>query len=274
MRSLRTTPVSALQVSAGSMPFHIRRIWLAKKEIVRALSNNLPVVRYIHQVNSGLFSSKDHTFAESLDHEFVDIIQDIGIPEISLRPSKLFIRTFVDDSGKINKSSLTVKQWNHLASTLIQERYSTSYNIYTDASKSNGQTGIGITDLRYKNYSIGITHNIQITNAELAAIWKAIIVALDTDNSSIVIFTDSEEGCRALTNGDVENYLVHAIWKLVNNHPQRTITVQWIPGQADERAKMACYDETPLPLPFLTLAMWLNLKLWRNGRRNMICLHV
>lgn len=81
----------------------------------------------------------------------------------------------------------------------------------TPMPKCNDKAGIGITDLRSKNYSIGINNRIQIYNAELVAILKAIMVEIETEHREVVILTDSEEQCRGLLNGDAENYLVHEI---------------------------------------------------------------
>lgn len=82
LRSLRTTPVNALQTAAGSMPLHIRRIWLTKKEIVKSISVKLPVVRYINKEVTGTFNAKRHTFMESVAYEYMDIIEDIEHPDV------------------------------------------------------------------------------------------------------------------------------------------------------------------------------------------------
>lgn len=111
--------------------------------------------------------------------------------------------------------------------------------------------------MRSKNYSIRINNCIQVSNAELAAILEALIVVFDSDHADVVVFAGSEGGCRALSRGGFEDYLVHAMWEIVNNQAHRRIAVQWIPGhcnilgneQADEGPKVACYDDDPLLIP-------------------------
>lgn len=108
----------------------------------------------------------------------------------------------------------------------MEESYNEHYNIYTDASKIENATGIGITDIKWNRLAIGINDKIQITNAELVAILRAIRLIREMDVEEAVILTDSMEGCRLINRGDPDNYIVNLIWSEIGTMTPRRIVVQ------------------------------------------------
>lgn len=84
--------------------------------------------------------------------------------------------------------------------------------IYTDASKQiDNITGIGITDTRRIQKYERLPDAMQISNAELVAILKAIFIFKNSPEMKLVILTDSLTGCEWIVRGLHNNYIVHLI---------------------------------------------------------------
>lgn len=83
---------------------------------------------------------------------------------------------------------------------------------FTDASKQgDGRTGIGITDGRQFRSTERISELIQISNAELLAVLKAVLAAESTQCGKFLILTDSLNSFERIVNGTEDSYLVHLI---------------------------------------------------------------
>lgn len=213
MRFIRSTPINALQVETGLMPLHTRRRWLTQKEIFKSMSLGLHIVKYISTASSlDSLNKCAYTYLERVCFEAKEIINGIGHSSIMSKPTNLRIEADLELGHTLYKKQLNDKQWKHLGDTVIQERYEGYHKYYTDASKRNNQTGIGVTDLRGNGCSLVINDRIQITNAEMVAILKAIIISEERDHQNIVILSDYKEGCDWLNRGIFDNYLVYTVW--------------------------------------------------------------
>lgn len=92
------------------------------------------------------------------------------------RPSNFSVYDELDAGVQLTKKNLYLVN-NGSTWLKMSPKYQDHYKIYTDASKIENGTGIGIADLCTTHFSIGITKEMQITNAEMVAILKGIIVA-------------------------------------------------------------------------------------------------
>lgn len=100
-------------------------------------------------------------------------------------PANLTVCAVLKEDIPIEKKDLTTKHWKHLADHMIATVYKDFYRLYTDASNRGAGNGIGIADLWTKNYAITIAKDVQITNIELVAILKGIIVASELSGTSV-----------------------------------------------------------------------------------------
>lgn len=113
-----------------------------------------------------------------------------------------------------------------MTDNMLTELYENYHKIYTDASKASETTGIDITDLRLNRLAIGINNKIQITNAELVAILRALSIAVDSNDNRIAILTDSLEGCRQIETGKEDNYIIKLIWSEIQLQPRKEFVIQ------------------------------------------------
>lgn len=83
MRSLRTTPINALQAEAGSMPLSIRRELITRKEILKSILIDLPRFFNERWTEQDDRNSK-YSFIENVAYQMREIIDEVEF-EISLQ---------------------------------------------------------------------------------------------------------------------------------------------------------------------------------------------
>lgn len=152
------------------------------------------------------------TFLEINSLEISPLTDSICKSEMCKFPKNLKVVNTLDDQGIPRKKDLQHKQWKFLAETRMAEWYGNHFQFFTDASKQkDNKTGIGITDAHHIRNCERVPDLMQISNAELTAILKALVIAENVDTRKLVIFTDSLVSCEWITQGPHNNYLVHAI---------------------------------------------------------------
>lgn len=150
-------------------------------------------------------------------------------------PSNLKINRTLDDTTLLRKKYLTSKQWKWLIEDKLNTDYEDHHKIFTDTGKDHhkldtGRTGISITDLRHLKSWERVDELIQISNAELIAILKAILSFKLADSRKVVILSDSLNGCDWLQKGLRNNYPVHVIKEQIERIHDVDFTIQWIPS--------------------------------------------
>lgn len=249
LRSLKTTPIPALETEAGSVPLNLRRQYLTRREVLKAYEHDFPITIYLDSARYS-FDGGGATYLEQNCAEISDILDEICKARFAELPNNLNISTTLDDSVDLHKKDLTEHQWRFLANSKMTSEYGEHYKIFTDASKqADGRTGIGLTDMRNIRNCERLSGLFQITSAELVAILKAIYQCERIRCNKVVIFTDSMSGCRWIERGLRNNYLVHAIRDEAQQMPDRSVVIQWIPShvgiggnnEADELANRGCY---------------------------------
>lgn len=145
---------------------------------------------------------------------------------------------------------------------------------FTDASVSNQSSGYGIFNENSGREICGyLGKHTDITQAELAAIQICVseIEATSTDNTPIVIYSDSLGSLKALGSYKIESLMVmDCIRALVNLCQNRDITLKWVQGhsnnegnlKADKLAKAGAADPAMGQEPFLG---------WKERKCRAIC---
>lgn len=225
---------------------------------MKSYTLELPVHRnFLDRLNNPDPRRTKFSFLENIGHQMRELIQEIDFNREKVdKPPNLAVRLFVDRDAP-PKKFLSAEQLKFMTGSMLATIYCGHYKIFTDASKSSLATGIGITDLRHNRIGIGINNKMQITNAELIAILRAIRIAAESRNRQIVILTDSLEGCRQIDVGNDGNYIIKEIWSEIHLQCDKEFSVQWIPGhcgvigneEADAQANVGCLDENPRDIP-------------------------
>lgn len=231
---------------------------MTKKEVLKSWKMNLPIkANFLQRLSSADTRNTKHSYIENVAFEMQSLIEEIEfVSTTAIRPTNFEVKRNVAD-GALPKRFLTSRQLKFITENMLEENYHDHYKLFTDASKTESATGIGITDLRTVQLSIGINNKIQITNAELVAILRAIRLISTATVEEAVILTDSAEGCRLLDVGDPDNYIVNLIWSEIGTFDSTRVTIQWIPchcgtisnEEADVHANAGCYDELPREIP-------------------------
>lgn len=137
----------------------------------------------------------------------------------------------------------------------MKYKYKDCYKIYTDGTKNDTNSGIGIF-LEEDNitYNAKISKEIAIKNIELLAILEAIKITEKVENNSIIIFTDSKSACLSLINDNKNKTYENLIKKKITEIENKKFYIQYIPSHkgikgneiADEVAKDSQNSEITL----------------------------
>uniref|UniRef100_A0A240SYU6 RNase H type-1 domain-containing protein n=1 Tax=Phlebotomus papatasi TaxID=29031 RepID=A0A240SYU6_PHLPP len=145
-------------------------------------------------------------------------------------PKNLHIYDNIKGLEKMKK----VQTSNVILKTISLEtikKFADHFVIYTDGSDDGENRGIGIImQDTGEEISKKIEEEISICTVETIAIFLAIKFAISMGKEKIVIFTDSQSAALSLQNKNNTKYYDTLIHKLVDNHPDKQITIQWIPG--------------------------------------------
>lgn len=109
----------------------------------------------------------------------------------------------------------------------ICTKYQNYYKIYTDGSKTNKHTGIGILT-EDSEISIRIEDGQSIYNTEFHAINTAIKIA-NTKNMDTIIFTDSQSSVKSINKYNPKNKIIENIQLMVHGTNNKIILC-WIPS--------------------------------------------
>lgn len=229
LRALKTTPINALLVEAGSVPLQLRREFLTKKEILKTYQRNLPMASRFGNIGEDT-NGRRLTFMENISCKIKQVTNITCKPSYVEFPSNLRIVTNLVSDVNLRKKDLNSHQWKKLAEKRIEEVYSNYKKIYTDASKKdNGRIGMGMTDCGVIRKAERGHDLLQISNGELFAILMAIIESEKLVETNIAIFTDSLNGCKWLESGLNDNYIVHFIRGEIGRIGKNYV-LQWIPS--------------------------------------------
>lgn len=224
----RSTPTVALEVMLDIMPLHL----FCVQEGVAAR------VRLEKVLDFG-WHGTSHTKTHAKSHmKFLgDKLEEFGInPDMTDRCSGMKW----GNAFKINRDSFDGN---------AKHRQLTQYNVYTDGSKIDGQTGSGLVVHRGRKEVhcdwLRLPNEATVFQAEIVAIAKAaeaLVGLSDTGMKYVKIFVDSQAAILALGNHKVTSKVVEWAIDSLNRLAQivTAVTLTWIPAhrghEGNERA--------------------------------------
>ena len=241
----RSTPTAALEVMLDVMPLHL----FCKQE---GLASRIRLHQITNLLWDGYNNNKTHNASHLAYWQECTSTMDIDVANADacriIRPPPTF---------KVNLDSLDGK---------ARHRPLTEYNIFSDGSRQNDQTGLGYFICRQNKAEIASEHfrlpnHATVFQAELLAIKLACQTLLQLPDSHprfVKIFSDSQAAIRALANHTTKSRTVsdtaNALDELAAK--ARSVTLCWIPAhkgyfgntKADDLAKMGAGSTDPRKL--------------------------
>ena len=237
----KSTPTAALEVMLDVMPLHL---FCVQEALLARL-----------RLNSVLefgWDGKSHTKNHARSHMkfLADTLDEYNIsPNENDRCSQVLW----SEGYKINWESFSGE---------AKHRQPTQYNVYTDGSKYNGQTGAGLAIYKGGNELRGewfrLPDYATVFQAEVAAIERAASELTNmrgNDVKYVKIFVDWQAAIAALGNPKVTSHAVAGAVRALNTLAQNanSVTLTWIPAhkghagneRADELAKKGTAEDDP-----------------------------
>ena len=260
---MKTSPIHSLQVEANITPLHIRRIDLTMRYYVKikqqpnhAAYKSISLLPHLHTTRTGL------TMASRIRHYQREI--DYVLPSISpLPPNRVtpwllhpLLVSFLFATQKHTLLETEIQQ----AFLIYQENHPDYHFIYTDGSKTNDSTGVGVYSPDLAPIQKKLEQGISIYSAELYGIYLALTLIEHYHLQRACICSDSKSAIQSLTHAysshRIHNDIIQLHQKLVTDGTQ--ITFLWIPGhsgirgneQADHHAKRALLLTHISDIPF------------------------
>ena len=267
---MRTSPINSLQVEADIMPLHIRRMDLTMRYFAKiklypdhAASNAITTLPRLHfsylgpcEKRTGLtIASRIKKYEGDLDFKLPDVTP---LPHFPIAPwlvHPLSI-SFLFTERKANVSPLDIQY----AFVKYQSEHPRHHFLFTDGSKSNVATGIGIFSRELPGIRLRLSNSTSIYSAELYAIFVALQLVRDHRFPSPCICSDSKSALQSLK---YPTFTQHLHIHIAEIHHQlltdgADIQFMWVPGhsgitgndKADFFAKQALTlpDTTEIPI--------------------------
>lgn len=159
-----------------------------------------------------------------------------------------------------DKKTYTSLQFQHDYNHLVDTKYQNTVKIFTDGSKIDTKCGCAFyVDI---NPPIIVRKRLPPTcsvfNAEMYAIFRALLFVKDSDLHEFVIFSDSLSALQSLENSKMDHRIKINIHKILNKC-NKNIAFEWCAGHsnivgneiADAAAKESLNNHTIVRLPFL-----------------------
>lgn len=255
MGYLKTTPIHVIHAETGQLQIEDRIEWLTLRDAIKSSFHRNQLRTFVERAartqesNGSYLTTMKHTDVIHQVHPKDDNIPYQSRKQYSDRYISYRIEPkLVEDQSK--KSNWSADRWKQQFLELKDRKYKNYVELYTDASKTDEGTAVGITDrsgeLRETNK---INNNYSITNAELLAISKAIETIQENEYEKAVIYTDSKGACQILLNKATvqDNFIA---WNIVKALKKTTpfIKIQWIPShqgiEGNERADRLAVSAT------------------------------
>lgn len=238
--AFRTSPIEAILCDASSLPLNLRRD-------MQLITYGVKIQTLSNHLNNKIFTNlpSPHTLRRSSTKpssiRFSDTSEEY---RINLQTEKL---TYTYDTPpwlrklpQINISLSKYKKEDTAPSmyrTLFLEQmdlYNEHLVIYTDGSKSDNGTGAAIV-IGVDSFFWILNQESSILNAELYAIWQALLYFSQSSFEKCLVCTDSLTATLSTKNRFSANEWVVCIQELLTHlySMQRTISIMWIPGHTD-----------------------------------------
>lgn len=243
---MRSTPTNLLLAESGEESLELRRIWLAKKFVIKNIKfrNNI-IIDLIKEFrlmerNKGYFAGREVPYLVQMYGEVEEVEDKIRkyetMPVFEFELTNLIseVPTIEINTYK-NDMALTEKFL-----TVTREKFKNYIHFYTDASvlKETNEAGFGVhcAQLKY-NFSSKLPKFTQICTAEIIGIHKATSECLRRNIGRAVIFTDSQSAVKAINGRELRNQdfiRMSTKQQLIEaNEAGLDIRLCWIPGHAN-----------------------------------------
>ncbi|MEC7530921.1 MAG: reverse transcriptase domain-containing protein, partial [Actinomycetota bacterium] len=255
-RCPKSTSIGAMEIITSVPPLAVVR--------QLAIANFWTKIRTIdgHPLQIEFDTTKDKLARSSEDHQpmvtkYKSLLKDLHMDDVKLAkiqtiPYPWSVEHPEVDLGlcpKIDKKTTNPVEQKQTTLEYVQTKYPSHLKIYTDGSKLNGKTAIGI-DSKEMNIakSKRIDDETSITSAEMYAIQTAVADAFGllengstmiTKGDKILILTDSKASAQSVladpernNRGDViRNILAYCTWLQMKYEVK--VTLLWIPAHCD-----------------------------------------
>ncbi|KAL4104307.1 hypothetical protein QTP88_019608 [Uroleucon formosanum] len=292
--AFKSSPIISLLSLTGEPPLHFRRLKLSLNYIARILSTpNNSTILFLNKNRFSKIYEHNPKLRRPLGLRLQQEMMEINIVanEICQREN-CQIPTWKQPNYRVD-TSLSVHSkketsniiYNNLFNELIHS-YSTSTQIYTDASKTEMGIGLAIVHLNEtKQFKLNIYNSIY--TAECLALYKGVQLALQIQDTKIDLCSDSLSALANLQSIILSEPLAILISNLLSKS-SKDIQFVWIPGhcnikgneKADEAARNAIMSPNSELIPFSSLVdikrninkycvEWWNSK-WHNTSENKL----
>ncbi|KAG6460961.1 hypothetical protein O3G_MSEX012332 [Manduca sexta] len=275
---IRTTPIHVMEAELGVQPLCIRRNYLAGKFWLRsrALSNNETInsldnlnrifdnSTYWRRKKTPLMIETHRTYKSYAIHTRPKLdIYSWNTWISSLDPSENIICSI--EGVNTAKRYCNQMELNTHLRILINNKYQSYYQLFTDGSKDVNASGAAFFDLQSNlRVKFKTDSDFSVMHNELVAISECLSYALSLNSCRFVLFCDSKSALQHLArlSSSLRGYpiafnILDLIGKL--NAADKQVIFQWIPSHvgimgneaADLAAKQAMYEGIPyfgLPL--------------------------
>ncbi|KAK9886682.1 hypothetical protein WA026_017602 [Henosepilachna vigintioctopunctata] len=191
---MKSTPVNILLTESGELPLKHRRSFLALKFISKSVCfNNNPIINKIRSLSYWkqlIFNNNSPAIIDCW--EKFDILDKIK--RDNHLPCFTFSLPIIYSTISYNDSKLEKTCPNNSIpfNSIISKKYPNYHLIFTDASKINQSTGIGIYSYLEISHSERIPNYFSICSAELIAIQRAIELIASKKLLNSLIISDSK----------------------------------------------------------------------------------
>ena len=242
--AMKTSPVISLQVDANITPLHIRRMELTMRYVSKikqfpnhAASKAIQVLPRLHfaylgpcEKRTGLtIASRVRKYEGDLNYKLPEMtpMPAFHIAPWMVRPLSI---SFLFEARKHTFSLTEVQQ----SFSKYQAEHPHFDFIYTDGSKNNDKTGIGIYSRDLPRIKRRLPDSTSIYSAELYAIFLALELIDDNHIQLPCICSDSKSAVLGLMHPDftqhIHSKIIQLHEKLINNGIE--IQIIWIPGHS------------------------------------------
>lgn len=245
---MKSTPTNALLAESCEISLGYRRKILATKFLSKFIGiEQHPIIQIIMKVQKLCLKNPTNQRNPILIQAFESFIPYLNkIYQNEIFPCyEISLETQIN---KINILNLNLKKQDtdvSLQFLIETEKYKNTHNfIFTDASKKNDRVGFGIhiPKLNFK-FSSRLPNDMEICNAEIAAIHEAIIITVKKKIYKAIIFCDSLSAIGKIiktqvsTNTDIST--LRTRWLLTEVNKQGwSVVLAWIPGHAGIQGNM------------------------------------
>lgn len=245
---VRTTPIHAMENELSLHPLYLRRRYLAGKYWLRCKAGTnrhiFDLISELTTLSEGRYWFNKKTPLLTQIHNKFNHLAIYSSNQLGMFSLNSWV-TNIDTSKSICTSIDTIKkpkkhfnqtELKSLCCQYLNNKYSNSYQIYTDGSIEDTDIGAAFYDIQEETKMLfKIIPKVSIMEAELIAIAEALAFIASTDHSNSVILSDSKSAlqhvarCTSTFRGTPIAYSILTTINIIQQ-AGRSVVLQWIPA--------------------------------------------